>query len=98
MTTGLAGLALWSFLMATSHGAGLMLAPALVPLCAGGRALDAGSLLTALAAVGVHTLATLVVTGLVALVVHDWLGLTVLRRGWINFDRLWTGAALAVTA
>ena len=28
-----AGIALWSFLMATVHGAGLMLVPALVPLC-----------------------------------------------------------------
>src|SRR3954452_23717417 len=35
MTTGLAGLVLWSFLMATAHGAGLMLVPALMPLCAG---------------------------------------------------------------
>ena len=104
MTTGLAGLALWSFLMATGHGAGLMLVPALMPLCAGGPATGAGPLLTASAAVGGHTLATLATTGLGALVVHDWLGLAFLRRGWITFDLLWTGAltttgvALAVAA
>ncbi len=92
MTTGLAGLALWSFLMATAHGAGLMLLPALIPLCTGMPALGKASLLISLAAVGLHTLATLVVTGLAALVVYDWLGLGILRRGWINFDLLWSGA------
>jgi hypothetical protein len=95
MTAGLAGLALWSFLMASAHGAGLMLVPALLPLCAGMPALSGGSLLAALAAVGVHTLATLAVMGLVALVVHDWLGLAVLRRSWINFDLLWSGTLVA---
>jgi hypothetical protein len=95
MTTGLAGLALWSFLMATGHGAGLMLAPALMPLCTGAGPAAGAPLLAAAAAVGVHSLATLAVTGLVALAVHDWLGLAVLRRGWINFDRLWTGALAA---
>lgn len=67
---GHAGLALWSFMMATAHGAGLMLVPALVPLCMGDTpALDvtaSGTLLLALAAVGVHTAAMLAVTALVA--------------------------------
>ena len=45
MTAGVAGLAAWSFLMATGHGAGLMLLPALVPLCAGTPAFGGGSLL-----------------------------------------------------
>lgn len=68
---GHAGLALWSFMMSSAHGAGLMLVPALVPLCMG----DApqwqetgarGALPMALAAVGVHTAAMLAVTGLIA--------------------------------
>ena len=67
---GHAGLALWSFMMSTAHGAGLMLVPALIPLCMGdgaGREVTAsGSLMLALAAVGVHTAAMLVVTGLIA--------------------------------
>ena len=92
MTAGVAGLALWSFLMATAHGAGLMLVPALVPLCASMPAIGGGSLLVSLAAVAVHTFAMLAVTGLIALVVHEWLGLAFLRRSWINFDLLWTGA------
>ncbi len=77
LTAGLSGLALWSFLMASAHGAGLMLVPALLPLCVGARLSSSGSLLRALASVGVHTLALLAVTGLIALVVHDWLGLAV---------------------
>ncbi|RXZ37028.1 hypothetical protein D9O50_08555 [Oxalobacteraceae bacterium CAVE-383] len=65
-----AGLALWSFMMSSAHGAGLMLVPVLIPLCAGnGPAHEitaSGSLTLALAAVGVHTLAMLAVTGVIA--------------------------------
>jgi len=67
---GHAGLALWSFMMSTAHGAGLMLVPALVPLCFGdalAREISTSdSLMLALAAVGVHTAAMLAVTGLIA--------------------------------
>jgi hypothetical protein len=67
---GHAGLALWSFVMSTAHGAGLMLVPALIPLCMGevpAREITAsGSLTLALAAVGVHTAAMLAVTGVIA--------------------------------
>lgn len=70
---GHAGLALWSFMMSTAHGAGLMLVPALIPLCMGdapAREITAsGSLTLALAAVGVHTAAMLAVTGVIASVV-----------------------------
>jgi hypothetical protein len=96
MQTGMIGLGLWSFLMATAHGAGLMLLPTLMPLCLGSTALRPGSPAIALAAVGLHTLVMLAVTGTVALVVFEWLGLGFLRRGWINFDLLWS-AALLVT-
>lgn len=68
---GKVGLALWSFMMSSAHGAGLMLVPVLMPLCLGngtGREITAsGSLTLALAAVSVHTLAMLAVTGAVAL-------------------------------
>jgi hypothetical protein len=91
MTVGVMGLALWSFLMATAHGAGLMLVPALMPLCAAMPAIGSGSLEVSLLAVAVHTFAMLAVTGLIALAVHEWVGLGFLRRSWINFDLLWTG-------
>ena len=58
--------------------------------------MPAGSLEIALAAVGVHTLAMLAVTGLVAIVVYEWVGVAFLRRGWINLDLVWT-IALIVT-
>jgi len=93
MTTGMAGLALWSFLMATAHGAGLMLVPVLLPLShAASPAHEmtmAGSIAVPLAAVGVHTGAMLAVTGAVAVAVYEWLGLAFLRRSWINLDLLW---------
>jgi hypothetical protein len=63
------GLALWSFTMATSHGAGLALIPALLPLCVGlgpDHVGASGLLLPAVAAVGLHAAAMLVTTGLLA--------------------------------
>jgi hypothetical protein len=100
MKTGMVGLGVWSFLMSTAHGAGLMLMPALMSLCLAAtpaRELTAaGSLPIALAAIGVHTAAMLAVTLAVAVSVYEWLGLSLLRRGWINFDLIWI-AALAIT-
>lgn len=67
---GHAGMALWSFMMSTAHGAGLMLVPALIPLCMGDASARetgaSGSLMLAFAAVGVHTAAMLAVTGAIA--------------------------------
>lgn len=67
---GPAGMALWSFGVATAHGAGLTLVPALVPLCLGDGSAGGGApsapLLLALAALGVHTLAMLAVTAAMA--------------------------------
>jgi len=98
MQTGLFGLFLWSFLMASAHGAGLMLVPALMPLCfsAAGPVAPSHSFPIALAAVGVHSAAMLAVTGLIAAIVYRWIDLGFLRRYWLNLDRLWT-AALGAT-
>ena len=86
---GHAGIALWSFLMATAHGAGLMLVPALVPLCLGdgpAREITAsGSLVLALAVVAVHTAAMLVTTGVIA---------TGVCHGFAMHPRLLSGPAL----
>jgi hypothetical protein len=93
MQTGLVGLGVWSFIMATAHGAGLMLIPALLPLCSGGlssQSLMAGGLSIALAAVALHMVAMLFATGLTAILVYHWLGLAILKSAWINFDFLWT--------
>lgn len=98
MTAGFAGLALWSFLMASAHGAGLMLMPALIPLCRAEPTLGAGALAISLAATAVHTGAMLVATCTIALLVYDLLGLEVLRRGWINFDLVWDVMLVATGA
>ncbi len=102
LRTGMAGLVLWSFLMATAHGAGLMLVPVLMPLglaATPAREFTAsGSLPVSLAAVGLHTVAMVAVTGLIAVVVYEWLGLALLRRGWINFDLVWIAALLGTGA
>jgi hypothetical protein len=106
-------LLLWSFLMATAHGAGLMLIPVLLGMpiddahsehlqhMATFTSLGVG---TAFAALGVHTLAMLAAAGTVAIVVYEWAGLAFLRRGWINVDFIWvfaligTGVVLLVMA
>lgn len=98
MTAGFAGLALWSFLMASAHGAGLMLVPALIPLCQAEPVRDAGPLALSLAATAAHTGAMLAATGAIALLVYDLVGLEVLRRGWINFDLVWDVMLLATGA
>jgi len=94
------GLVLWSFAIATAHGAGLMIVPALMPLCLAVspvREITAeGSAGIAFAAIGLHTGAMLAVTGLLAVIVYRWVGLAILRRAWINVDLVWT-AALALT-
>jgi hypothetical protein len=98
MQVGLVGLGAWSFLMATAHGAGLMLWPVLMPLCFGGAAGSgwaSAPMVTALLGVGVHTLAMLTVTAMVAGAVYEWVGLEVLRSGWINLDLVWTLALAA---
>jgi hypothetical protein len=98
--TGLVGLAVWSFVMATAHGAGMMLIPVLMPLeHMGGHAHHmpaTHSLWIASLAVLVHSLAMLAVTGIVALVAYEWVGLDFLRRGWINLDLLWTAALIGI--
>jgi hypothetical protein len=98
MQVGMLGLGAWSFLMATAHGAGLMLVPVLIPLCLAASPAQeltaAGSVPIALAAVGVHTLAMLATTGIIALVVYEWFGVGFLRRGWINLDLIWTIALI----
>lgn len=67
-------LALCSFLTSTAHGAGLMLVPALIPLCMGdapaGPITTSGSLTLVLAAVAIHTATMLAVTGAIAVGAH----------------------------
>jgi hypothetical protein len=109
MRVGFGDLTLWSFIMASAHGAGLMLVPFFLESSAAegvhqhdahqmhARAFanfSAPSLL--IAAVVVHTLGYLLTTALVAIVVYEKLGLTILRRAWFNIDLIWM-LALMIT-
>lgn len=100
LSTGLAGLAAWSFVMATAHGAGMMLIPVLMPLSQAGEHAHhmpiTESLWVGALAVLVHSLAMLVTSGIVALSVYQWVGLDFLRRGWINLDLVWTVALISI--
>ena len=90
MRTGLAGLALWSFVMSSAHGAGLMLVPVVLPLCASGSAPH--WLSSTMTAIGLHTAAMLAMIAGISVIVYDWVGLAVLRSSWINFDLIWIAA------
>ena len=101
MRVGLWGLGVWSFLMATAHGAGLMLWPALMPLCFPSDPTArtfAGPVAAAFAGVGVHSMAMMLTTAVIAVIVHDWLGIGVIRHAWLNLDLVWTFALLATGA
>lgn len=85
-------LTIWSFLMASAHGAGLMVVPVLLAATGrpsahaghGGAALDGALLATV-----VHAAGYLAVAGVLALVVYERVGVGVLRRAWINVDLFW---------
>lgn len=98
-------LALWSFAVATAHGAGLMLLPVYLGLCRaegtefGHQAaaqLMSNSLLTAASVAIVHTVAMVASGGLLALAVHGWLGLNFIRRSWFNLDTAWAASLILV--
>ncbi|MDQ6670644.1 MAG: hypothetical protein M3069_07795 [Chloroflexota bacterium] len=89
-------LVVWSFLMSSAHGAGLMLFPVILGLPATAHPDDPlPSGLQDLAAVVLHTAAMLATMGVVALVVYERLGVAVLRRAWVNMDAIWAVAVVA---
>ena len=90
MRVGFRDLTIWSFLMASAHGAGLMLLPLVVGGPAPTTAVDG------IVATLVHTVAYLAVTGAIAALVYEKFGLGMLRRAWLNVDLLWaTGLVVA---
>jgi len=100
-------LVVWSFLMASAHGAGLMLVPILLvsPTLTMSHSMSAGmptvpaSLTTSalVVAVYIHTLGMLIVAGILALLffeTYERMGLRLLKHAWLNFDLLWAIALL----
>jgi hypothetical protein len=107
MQVGFRDLSIWSFLMASAHGAGFMLLPVFLgmstmasasgPLVPGQHPHIAGSSAPWIGfiAVIVHTMGYLLVTGLVAFVVYEKAGLGLLRKAWLNLDLVWALALMA---
>ena len=110
MRVGFSDLTLWSFLMASAHGAGLMLVPVFLGSEPQANAHEAdlghahsghGTDLALLSdpglatlAVIVHTLGHLFLAGLVAFIVYEKLGVRILQRAWFNFDLAWAVALI----
>lgn len=100
-------LALWSFLAAMAHGAGLMLVPIYLGICrsietdaghAAAADLMAGNARVAAIVAVVHTLSMALSGGLLAVGVHRWLGLRFLSKSWFNLDLVWALSLIGVGA
>jgi len=96
MQVGFRELTIWSFLMASAHGAGLMVLPVVLAGPHAHRQAASQGAASGVWATLIHTLGYLGVTTLVALLVYQKLGLAMLRQSWFNLDLIWA-IALVVT-
>jgi hypothetical protein len=106
MRVGFADLTVWGFLMASAHGAGLMILPVLFgamgdaspAMAASGEHPHHSAMLSpagpwlSVTVVGVHLAGYLVIAGLAAWLVYAKLGLALLRKAWLNLDLAWAVA------
>jgi hypothetical protein len=95
MRVGFWDLTSWSWIMASAHGAGVMLLPLMLGATCSQTAGTKGGLLFfnssfAASAVFIHTVSHLAVSGVIAWLVYDCVGLAVLRRSWFNVDLIWS--------
>jgi hypothetical protein len=103
MRVSMSGLTVWSFLMATAHGAGLMVVPVFMGMSIVGAGEHAHHMPAAAGAgagaaffaTGLHAVSYLAVTALVAVLVFEKLGVGILRRAWFNLDLIWSAALVA---
>ena len=102
-----ARLALWSFLAAMAHGAGLMLVPIFLGICAVGdddvghsaaQSLMGSNVVTAFVVAAVHTLSMTLAGGMIAMATYRWLGLKFLSKTWFNLDIVWALSLVSVGA
>lgn len=107
MQVGFRDLAIWSFLMASAHGAGFMVLPLVMGSSSDLQAMGVGHAHAAALpaagwplslALGVHTLTYLAVTALIAWIVYSRVGLAILRTAWFNLDWLWACVLVATGA
>jgi hypothetical protein len=91
-------LALWSFAVALAHGAGLLVVPMYLGLCAapgaaaGAVSVAAGNAATAGLVAGAHAAAMIAAAGVVAWAVYRWLGLQFIARSWFNLEAVWAAS------
>ncbi len=100
-------LGLWSFLAAMAHGAGLMLVPIYLGICAVDE-LDAGhaaagelmtaNIGTAFVVALTHTAAMTLAGGVLAVGMYAWLGMKFLSKSWFNLDVVWALSLILVGA
>jgi hypothetical protein len=102
MRVSMGGLTVWSFLMATAHGAGLMVMPVVMGMSMSAAGEHAhhmpgagGGTAAAFFATGLHAVGYLAVTAVVAVLVFEKLGVGILRRAWINLDVIWSATLIA---
>jgi hypothetical protein len=104
MRVGPVGLTVWSCLMATAHGAGLMVLPVVMamgdagPMCHTAGASSASSVSAALTATFAHGVGYLAVTAIVAVLVFEKVGVGIVRRAWFNLDLIWAAALIVAGA
>ena len=94
MRVRMARLTLWSFLMASAHGAGLMVVPVFAGMSIGVQPAchlhpTSATIGSALMATGVHGLGYVLVTAVVAVLVFEKFGVGILRTAWVNVDLVW---------
>jgi len=100
MRVGMMGLTVWSFLMASAHGAGLMVLPVVLAAAPqhsadhSGHASGVASAMSGAFATAVHGAGYLLATALAATVCYEIIGLKWLRRGWVNLDAVWAVALI----
>ena len=109
MRVGMRGLTLWSFLMASAHGAGLMVVPVYLKMAAAETAhachsngvmqasLAPGGVMptgVALTATALHAVGYLIVTAVIAILVFEKFGVGLLRKAWFNLDLIWAAALI----
>jgi hypothetical protein len=98
MQVGMKDLTVWSFLMASGHGAGLMVLPLVLGAAAGPHHAHhamAAATLSPVSATIVHSAGYLAVSAGVAVVVFSKLGVGLLRKAWFNLDLVWAIALVA---
>ena len=103
MKVGMGGLTAWSFLMASAHGAGLMVVPLFLGMTMSAdhhahHSMAATNAPLAFLATGVHAAGYLLVTAVVAALVFEKFGVGLLRRAWFNLDRIWAVTLIATGA